>query len=284
MSRRSGRIRTPGADRTLTPAQPRRPARNDTIAAPTVLDLHGAGSTQAFGITAFEYVDRLQSMNDPALIQEAFASALAELGITNFALLEFSPDPTAFGKSVIDERMPEEWKERYFTQRYVERDPVITEVMTNVEPFLWSEALEKARADKSQKRIFNEASEFRLNEGMCIPIYGPHRYMAWVTLAGAQLDLAPGSRAALHVMALYTHNRLAKLLRSGQPPRPNLTQRETECLRWVARGKSDWEIGEILGISERTVHWYIENAKRKLEVATRLQAVISAVTAGLITI
>jgi LuxR family transcriptional regulator, quorum-sensing system regulator BjaR1 len=267
-------------------AATRRSGQNGEAAAPspTVLDRRGQGSTQTFGVAAFEYVDRLQSINDPALIQEAFANALAGLGVTNFALLEFSPDPNAFGDSVIDERMPTEWKQRYFTQRYVERDPVITEVMTNVEPFLWSEALEKAGADKSQQRIFHEASEFRLNEGMCIPIYGPRRYMAWVTLAGAQLDQAPGSRAALHVMALYTHNRLVKLQRATTPSAPDLTQRETECLRWVAKGKSDWEIGEILSISERTAHWYIENAKRKLGVATRLQAVISAVTAGLIAI
>ncbi len=237
-----------------------------------------------FGMAAFEFVDRLQSMSDPGLIQEAFASALAELGITNFALLEFSPDPNAFGKSVINERMPDEWKERYFAQHYVEHDPVISEVMTNVEPFLWSEALEKARPDKTQRQIFHEASEFHMNEGMCIPIYGPRRYMAYVSLAGAHLDLAPGSRAALHVMALYTHNRLMKLLQADAPPAPKLTQREAECLRWVARGKSDWEIGEILAISERTAHWYIENAKRKLGVATRLQAVINAVTTGLIVI
>jgi DNA-binding CsgD family transcriptional regulator len=108
--------------------------------------------------------------------------------------------------------------------------------------------------------------------------------MAFATLAGANIDLAPSSRAALHVMALYTHNRLMKLNRETRRPSPDLTRRETDCLKWAAQGKSDWEIGEILKISESTAHWYIENAKRKLGVATRIQAVMGAYAAGLISI
>jgi LuxR family quorum sensing-dependent transcriptional regulator len=41
-------------------------------------------------------------------------------------------------------------------------------------------------------------------------------------------------------------------------------------------GKSDWEIGEILTISDRTAHNHIEAAKRLLEVGTRTQAVVQA--------
>jgi DNA-binding CsgD family transcriptional regulator len=41
-------------------------------------------------------------------------------------------------------------------------------------------------------------------------------------------------------------------------------------------GKSDWEIGEILAISERTAHNHVEAAKRLLDVGTRTQAVVQA--------
>jgi DNA-binding CsgD family transcriptional regulator len=53
-------------------------------------------------------------------------------------------------------------------------------------------------------------------------------------------------------------------------------------LRWVAAGKSDWAIGQILRISEKTVNFHVENAKRKLGVGTRIQAVVAAMRAGLI--
>jgi DNA-binding CsgD family transcriptional regulator len=55
-----------------------------------------------------------------------------------------------------------------------------------------------------------------------------------------------------------------------------LSAREAECLRWVALGKTDSEIAIILSISPRTARFHIENAKRKLHVATRVQAVAEA--------
>jgi DNA-binding CsgD family transcriptional regulator len=63
---------------------------------------------------------------------------------------------------------------------------------------------------------------------------------------------------------------------------PPLSERERECLSWVATGKSDWEIGEILSISEKTANAHIERAKTKLGVPTRMQAVVMALHAGAI--
>jgi DNA-binding CsgD family transcriptional regulator len=57
----------------------------------------------------------------------------------------------------------------------------------------------------------------------------------------------------------------------------SLTTRELEVLTWVARGKSAWEIGVILGISKRTVDEHTQTAKRKLGAANRAEAVAIAV-------
>lgn len=61
-----------------------------------------------------------------------------------------------------------------------------------------------------------------------------------------------------------------------------VTPRESEILGWVAAGKSDWEIGRILQISPKTVNYHVENAKRKLGVSTRTQAVVEATSQGLL--
>jgi DNA-binding CsgD family transcriptional regulator len=59
---------------------------------------------------------------------------------------------------------------------------------------------------------------------------------------------------------------------------PNgLTDRELEVLTWVARGKSAWEIGEILRITKRTVDEHVHRATRKLGAANRTQAAAMAV-------
>ena len=59
-----------------------------------------------------------------------------------------------------------------------------------------------------------------------------------------------------------------------------LTDREMECLQWIAAGKSDWQIGKILNISQKTVNYHVENVKRKFGVATRIQAVVAAMRQG----
>jgi DNA-binding response OmpR family regulator len=61
-----------------------------------------------------------------------------------------------------------------------------------------------------------------------------------------------------------------------------LAQREVETLTWAARGKTSAEIGEILGLSKRTVDFHIERARGKLGVATRVQAVMKATSGQLI--
>lgn len=61
-----------------------------------------------------------------------------------------------------------------------------------------------------------------------------------------------------------------------------LSVREKECILWTARGKSSWEIGQILGISPNTVNFHIKNVMRKLDACSRTTAAIKAIKSGLI--
>ena len=55
-----------------------------------------------------------------------------------------------------------------------------------------------------------------------------------------------------------------------------LTSRETEVLSWIAKGKSNQDIAEILGLSFRTVKKHIEHIFNKLGVENRTAAVLRA--------
>jgi DNA-binding CsgD family transcriptional regulator len=70
--------------------------------------------------------------------------------------------------------------------------------------------------------------------------------------------------------------------KDDSPRQARVTARESEVLGWVAVGKSDWAIGQLLKISGKTVNFHVENAKRKFGVATRVQAVIVALRTGII--
>jgi LuxR family transcriptional regulator, quorum-sensing system regulator SolR len=55
-----------------------------------------------------------------------------------------------------------------------------------------------------------------------------------------------------------------------------LTNKEREVLLWMAEGKTAWEIGRILAISERTVKFHLHNIYAKFDVANRAQAITVA--------
>jgi LuxR family transcriptional regulator, quorum-sensing system regulator SinR len=80
----------------------------------------------------------------------------------------------------------------------------------------------------------------------------------------------------------------ASMIESERPPSISkdelrrITPREREVLRWAAAGKSYWEIAIILGITERTVRFFMSNARQKLDVVSNTQAIAEAVWRGLI--
>jgi DNA-binding CsgD family transcriptional regulator len=61
-----------------------------------------------------------------------------------------------------------------------------------------------------------------------------------------------------------------------------LRERQIECLYWAQEGKSAPDIGQILGLSGRTVDYHIARACAVLGVRTRVQAVVRARDLGLL--
>jgi DNA-binding response OmpR family regulator/DNA-binding CsgD family transcriptional regulator len=59
----------------------------------------------------------------------------------------------------------------------------------------------------------------------------------------------------------------------------SLTGREAEVLLWIAQGKSNRDIGEILGLSPRTVNKHLEQIYQKLGVENRASAAVAALKA-----
>lgn len=62
----------------------------------------------------------------------------------------------------------------------------------------------------------------------------------------------------------------------------HLSPRELTVLLWMKEGKTNWEIAQILGLSERTVRFHVGGIFEKLDVTSRTQAVARALGAGLI--
>jgi DNA-binding CsgD family transcriptional regulator len=110
-------------------------------------------------------------------------------------------------------------------------------------------------------------------EGFAVPIHGPGGYLGLVSFAGGSATLSVADRALLLALAHAAHQRGKALYGAKIDAAINLSRRELQAMRWVSRGKTDAQIGAILKLSATTVHYYVEQAKRKLGVRSRSQAV-----------
>ena len=90
-------------------------------------------------------------------------------------------------------------------------------------------------------------------------------------------------RKTLFTAAAFTHEAImAKATVPNALASVRLARRESECLTWTAKGKTTWEISQILDISEDTVRYYLRQATGKLGVHSKHHAVVKAISAGLI--
>lgn len=66
-----------------------------------------------------------------------------------------------------------------------------------------------------------------------------------------------------------------------RPPQSELSARELEVLRQIARGLSNREIGSELGIAEATVKWHVNIILSRLGVSDRTEAIVAALQRGI---
>lgn len=88
----------------------------------------------------------------------------------------------------------------------------------------------------------------------------------------------------VHALTIQYRSRLSELHGDAVDAVKPLTRKETECLRWCKEGKTNWEIGEIMSISEKTVEFHLSNTIKKLGVSNRITAVVKGIRLGLISI
>ena len=148
-------------------------------------------------------------------------------------------------------RWPEEWENRYASRGYVAHDATIRRVMSSPEPFFWSELAPYVRDDLSARRVMDEATGFNLNEGFTMSLRTLDQQTVLFSLGGRRLEINPDTRGVLTLVANYAISRAIMLNQEAPADKPIvLSAREREALQWASEGKADWEIGEVMNISE----------------------------------
>jgi DNA-binding CsgD family transcriptional regulator len=183
--------------------------------------------------------------------------------------------------AVILHNYPAQWMRAFSELDFYYIDPVFHYANRSLTPFFWDAPEFRAELTAPQLEIMEEARRFGIEHGYTVPIHAarsPGAYRASCSVVPDCSAVSAESYLGVQLMACYMYEALSievEAKAEGCVAR-GLTRRERQCLELAAQGKSDWVAGRILGISERTVHNHIEHAKRRLGVATRVQAIVHA--------
>jgi DNA-binding CsgD family transcriptional regulator len=181
---------------------------------------------------------------------------------------------------------PPAYRKAYEAFDNCRRDPVMQHCKRQSVPIIWGQ---DTYTSAGQGDKWEMQAPFGYRHGIALALHMPEgRHF----MLGVDRDQAlPGSAgevtrlvADLQLFAVLAQDAALRLLlpESPQADLPALTPREMESLRWTMEGKTAWELGGILGISERTAVLHVNNATHKLGCVNKHQAVLKALRLGLI--
>jgi DNA-binding CsgD family transcriptional regulator len=216
------------------------------------------------------------------------------------AVVRFAQDMgfgTVAAQTVVDQGMgksqficidntPSGYADAYVDPALSRRDPVMQHLKRQSVPIIWDQS---TYVSSGAIDLWEHQSHFGYATGIAMALHlpdGKHFIFGVDRDQPLTSNVSDLQRivADLQLFAVHAQDAAMRLLlpEAVQPERPALTPREIEALSWTMEGKTAWEVGQILGISERTAVLHVNNAMHKLGCVNKHQAVLKALRLGLI--
>lgn len=217
-------------------------------------------------------------------LHEALSRTTCEMGFDHFALsLEIGCGGEA-GTSVLVHDYPTSWADVYVGFNLGATDPIRRAAEHSLMGFRWDALTTLIPVSDTEQTMFDTGRRHGIADGYTIPRHLPGELIAscsFVTSPDSPLPEKMLLVAELAgAMAIASARRIAGW---AQPAgRPRLTDRQRDCVLWAARGKTDWEISRILGISHETVITHLKEARERYDARKRASLILAALFDGLI--
>jgi LuxR family quorum-sensing system transcriptional regulator CciR len=219
--------------------------------------------------------------------EEALGSALADvsrdLGFHYFALTHHV-DVRQNSSAIRIHNYPDGWAEWFDEQSLGATDPVHRATNVTSVGFAWSRLPDMIALTPQDRRILELAQREGIGEGFTVPAHVPgdaHGSCSFACVTGE--SFSEQNLPLLQLVGAFAFEAARHMRRTRFSKGPiQLTDRQRECVMWAARGKSDWEIARILGVSEATVGEHLRHAYERYGVGKRTQVAIHALFDGAI--
>jgi LuxR family quorum-sensing system transcriptional regulator CciR len=226
-----------------------------------------------------EFVRQSRKLNDLDELKTLVERATHEFGFRYFLL---SHHVNVTGPNFVQlSNYPVDWSNAMRRKSHFADDPVIRACQKTATPFLWSELGKLIKISAPQREILEGAARAGFGPGFTTPIHIPGECTgsgSFAVLSGRQLNTAV--IPFLQYLACFAFEAARRLSMAGHKLRfdsakmPSLTERQLDCIVLMAQGKSDWDTGKILGISQRTVQEHLDTARNKYGVGSRTQLIV----------
>lgn len=234
----------------------------------------------------FDLIDRLARADRVDQASEIIGGFSRAWGLHNVAYVALNMPTPGAPRPLLSLTYSADWQKHYAQCGYVDLDPIVRSGLGGILPIDWSEI---DRCDPVVRKFFGEAQELDVGaNGLSIPIRGRLGEFALFTVTSNQplADWRHMRQELMRDLMVVAWNFHAAALRSCAPadaqPPVHMPLREASCLRWKALGKTDDDIGRILGISSHTVRFHLESARARLGAANTMNTVAKALSLGLI--
>jgi DNA-binding CsgD family transcriptional regulator len=190
--------------------------------------------------------------------------------------------------NVVNVSYPDEWLYLYWQNGYAEVDPVFRAASRSPGTQIWKRTYQQATS--SEERDFIETARgFGLADGITTSSVDQTCGLAtFYSFAGGEGLDAERYAQLVEYLGHHLHLALMRTAKKHAPATENcvkeLSPREVTILNWIKNGKTNWEVGQILGVTERTVRFHLASIFSKLDVTSRSQAVAAAMEHGLPTL
>ena len=250
--------------------------------------LGSAGRVPDFFSPSFSPFEALMNAADEPDAVQRLQSAARGLGFDH-VLFAVMPRPKANPADVyLRSNYPGRWRDHYDRNNLRSADPTVEYCFRSNAPFVW---VPQSFRTPEQQALYEEASAFGLKVGVTLPIRGVDGEVGMLTCVRDEipgpaflndLNRSLGGLSLLRDVAFDSLHQHVHAAATPAEDAPVLTAREMDCLRWMCAGKTAWEIGRILAISEAGVNFHIANLRNKFGVSRRNDVVIKAIRLGLI--
>lgn len=221
-------------------------------------------------------------------LEIAMVDVTRELGFRYFALsyhIDFSSETGTVRRL---HNYPPKWEDFYDRHRLAVSDPVHRASHVTSVGFCWSQIPAMIALTPGDRAVLALGREQGLGTGFTVPAHVPGEARGSCSFANdADGPVAPELFPAAQLAGNFSFEAARHIWsrrgsRSGTE-QPRLTDRQRDCALWVARGKSDWEVARILGVSEETIARHVSQACERYEVSKRTSLVIRTLFDGTLT-